>query len=76
MYLKRIIPLKQELAKHSVLLLGPRRTGKSSYIRHEASVDRVYNLLKADDFLRLSRRPSSIRESLKPSDRLIAIDEI
>jgi predicted AAA+ superfamily ATPase len=76
MYLERLIPIAEELRTASVLLLGPRRTGKSAYIRHQAPPHRVYDLLKADVFLRLSQRPSLIRESLTPDDGLIVIDEI
>ena len=76
MYLKRIIPLQKDLEQHSVLLLGPRRTGKSSFIRHEVAPDAIYNLLKSDDFQRLAHRPALIRESLRPGDRLVVIDEI
>ena len=70
MYIERIIPIVKELQKSSVLLLGPRRTGKS------APPHRIYDLLKSDVFLRLSQRPSLIRESLTPNDSLIVIDEI
>jgi predicted AAA+ superfamily ATPase len=76
MFIRRIIPLEKELETASVLLLGPRRCGKSSYIRHQAPPHRAYDLLKADVFNRLSARPSLIRESLSDADRLIVIDEI
>ncbi len=76
MYVDRLIPIAEELRTSSVLLLGPRRTGKSAYIRHQAPPHRVYDLLKADVFLRLSQRPSLIRESLTADDGLIVIDEI
>lgn len=76
MYIDRIIPLHEDLEHRSVLLLGPRQTGKSAYIRHQAAPHRVYDLLKSDVFQRLSARPSIIRESLEPGDDLIAIDEI
>lgn len=76
MYVNRIIPLEEELGRSSILLLGPRQTGKSSYIRHQAPPHRIYNLLKSDVFLRLSARPATIRESLTPEDQLIVIDEI
>ena len=75
-YLERIFPLQKDLEKHSILLLGPRRTGKSALIRHQVKADKVYNLLRADEFRRLSARPQLIRESLRPEDRLIVIDEI
>ena len=75
-YIQRIIPLEKELETASVLFLGPRRCGKSSYIRHQAPPHRAYDLLKADVFNRLAARPSLIRESLTDADRLIVIDEI
>lgn len=76
MYINRIIPLEGELEKHSVLLLGPRLTGKTAWIRNQAPPHRLYDLLKADIFQRLSARPSLIRESLGPGDGLVVIDEI
>jgi predicted AAA+ superfamily ATPase len=76
MYIQRKCPILEALKTRSVLLLGPRRTGKSAFIRHELKADKVYNLLLSDVFLRLSQRPSVIRESLEPHDKLIVIDEI
>ncbi len=76
MYIDRLVPLQADLEHRSVLLLGPRQTGKSAYIRHQARPHRVYDLLKSDVFQRLSARPSLIREALTPGDGLIAIDEI
>ena len=78
MYLPRIIREKVErtLQEKSVLLLGPRQTGKSSLLRHELQPDKVVNLLDQSTFLTLTRRLSSLRESLKPTDKFIVIDEI
>ncbi len=76
MYVKRIIPIENELKKNSILLLGPRRTGKSSFIRNQVPKCKIYDLLKSDVFLRLSQRPSLIRESLENDDHLVIIDEI
>ena len=78
MYYSRFITKKIEkaLASKSVLLLGPRQTGKSSLIREELAPDRVFNLLDQSTFLQISRRLSSLRESLRPEDKLIVIDEI
>jgi predicted AAA+ superfamily ATPase len=66
----------RDLHKRGVLLLGPRRTGKTALLRNEVRADRTYNLLHADVFQRLSARPWLIREELGPSDQLVAIDEI
>jgi predicted AAA+ superfamily ATPase len=75
-YVARIIPLAKELAKKTVLLLGLRRTGKSTLIKHEVKADQVYNLLESNTFQQLARRPSLIRESLTGKEKLIVIDEI
>lgn len=74
--IERILPIELDLKKGSVLLLGPRRTGKSWLIRHQLQADKVFNLLRSDTFQQLSARPSLIRESLTPNDRLVVIDEI
>jgi predicted AAA+ superfamily ATPase len=78
MYISRLVEaqIKATLAKKSVLVLGPRQTGKSSMIRNAIDVDRTFNLLDQATFTNLSRRPSFLRESLKETDRLIAVDEI
>ena len=72
----RAVPLNRDLKSSSVLLLGPRRTGKSWLIRNQLQPDQTYNLLRSDTFQQLSARPSLIRESLKKTDRLVVIDEI
>src|SRR5262245_29994560 len=76
MYWKRVIPLSTLLSRRSVLLLGPRRTGKTAFIRNQLGDAKVYNLLKADVFLSLSQNPSAIREALGKKDKLVVIDEI
>jgi uncharacterized protein len=75
-YVMRELKVRGLLEKRSVLLLGPRRTGKSSLIRHELNPNRIFNLLESDTFQRLSARPSLVRESLQPTDTLVVIDEI
>lgn len=78
MYIYRIIgkKLEETLRRKSVLLLGPRQSGKSQLVAHQIKADRVVNLLDQTTFTNLSRRPSSLRESLGAGDQLIAIDEI
>lgn len=75
MFIHRRLALTRDLERKSVLLLGPRRTGKTALVR-SLSPDRTYDLLQADVFQALSARPSLIREALRPTDRLIAVDEI
>lgn len=75
-YVFRVIPIEAELKKKSVLLLGPRRTGKSALIRNQVESKTVYNLLESDTFQKLSARPGLIRESIVAAHQLIVIDEI
>jgi len=75
-YIRRLIPIQETLKTKSVLLLGPRRTGKSAYLKHQLEADRSYDLLKSDVFRELSFRPSLIRERLGERDRVVVIDEI
>jgi uncharacterized protein len=73
---KRALDVEGTLAKASILLLGPRQTGKSALIRHELPNVRVFNLLESDVYQALSARPSLIREGLKRKGERIVIDEI
>lgn len=75
-YRARALDLRRALEEKSVLLLGPRLTGKSSLIRETLKEARVYNLLDSDVFVKLSRRPSRIREELTGAERVVVIDEI
>ena len=72
----RIIPINEVLKRKSVLLLGPRRTGKSFFLHHQVKPDRIINLLEADVFRKFSARPEFLRELLTPKDKIVAIDEI
>lgn len=77
MYIQRLFcPVAETLKTKSVLLLGPRRTGKTLYIKNELKPDRVYNLLQNREFVRLAANPGLLREELREKDRLVVIDEI
>lgn len=73
---KRIIPLANILKRKSILLLGPRRTGKSFFIVNQIKPDRIINLLEADTFRKFSSRPELLREIIQKEDKIVAIDEI
>jgi len=75
-YLNRALRLTDQLKTKSVILLGPRQVGKSSLIRYELPLAKVFNLLKADTFQDLLIRPSIIREGIKERGELVVIDEI
>ncbi len=70
----RIIPLDVVLKRKSVLLLGPRRTGKSFFITNQIKPDRIINLLEADTFRMFSARPEMLREIIQDNEKIIAID--
>jgi predicted AAA+ superfamily ATPase len=74
--IRRTLELRGLLAKKSTFLLGPRQTGKTTLIRQTLADCRCYNLLHTDVFLRLSQRPSRLREELRPEDKIIVIDEV
>lgn len=74
--IQRNCPLLQNLKKKSVLLLGPRRTGKSFWIRESIKPDQYYNLLEADTFRKLAAQPEFIRKNLVKKNSLVAIDEV
>lgn len=62
----------------TILLLGPRQTGKTWLLRHQLPQSPYYNLLHSETFLRLSTRPASLREEIlaaRPATPVI-IDEI
>ena len=75
--IKRIL----ELGNHhkSVLLLGPRQTGKSTLIREAFPKACHYNLMETDTFFRFQQDPSRLRQeirALKNHDEPVLIDGI
>ncbi|MBI1945127.1 MAG: ATP-binding protein [Deltaproteobacteria bacterium] len=75
-YLPRVLDLPALLARKSLFLFGPRQTGKTALVRHALPAARVYDLLDAEVFLALSRRPGRLGEELGRRDRVVVIDEI
>jgi predicted AAA+ superfamily ATPase len=73
---RRVLPIK-ELVKHrSLFLLGPRQTGKSTLLRQMFPHVRYIDLLEGNTFRELSAYPETLRQSIKPEEKLIIIDEI
>ncbi|MBL6990415.1 MAG: ATP-binding protein [Bacteriovoracaceae bacterium] len=74
---KRNIAISELLKKKSILLLGPRSTGKSFYIRNELEDVHYINLLKSSEFLLLSSDPTELENIVKYSrNKTVVIDEI
>ena len=74
--------IKIELPKgQSAFLWGPRKTGKTTYLRTTFPNSRVYDLLQTDLFLELVKRPFLLREQLlaaspKQWQEPVIIDEV
>jgi predicted AAA+ superfamily ATPase len=75
-FLPRALDLAALARRKSLFLFGPRQTGKTAIVRHALPGARIYDLLDADVFLTLSRRPAQLGEELGPEDRLVVLDEI
>lgn len=61
-----------------MLLLGPRGTGKSTWIKQEFKGATLYNLLDTQEALRLSKAPSLLFNELQhlPRNSWVVIDEV
>lgn len=60
----------------SAFLWGPRKVGKTYWIRHHLKNAVVIDLLKTDVFAEYAARPALLRERYSPHKGLIVIDEI
>ena len=68
----------QNLGKESCFLWGARQTGKSTLLKHLYPESLYFDLLLSDEYERLLRRPSLLREIIEGSDisSPVVIDEI
>lgn len=76
---RRFFDIKKSATNHSLILLGPRQTGKSMLLRDTFPESPYYNLLHTDVFYKLQREPSRLRQEIlahKNIDGPIIIDEI
>jgi predicted AAA+ superfamily ATPase len=65
------LPLRQ-----SAFLWGPRKTGKSTYLKIEFPDSLVYDFLKTDLLLEFSKRPSLLREQILADDENATVSPI
>lgn len=72
------IPLLKEASEESIFLWGARQTGKSTLLKTLFPNAPYYDLLKSDEYTRLSMRPSLLREECEMLDEgeLVIIDEV
>lgn len=75
-YIHRTLDLTTDLKRKSVFLLGPRQTGKSSYIREQLPGHILYNLLLPDLYSRLNIDPESLIREIQDASKIVVIDEI
>ena len=73
MYTRRLA-----LPPRSFLLLGPRGTGKTTWLRQRLPRSRWYNLLLDRELLRLMRSPGAFRQEIEalPRGAWVVIDEV
>jgi predicted AAA+ superfamily ATPase len=73
MFTRKLIP-----PKTSILLLGPRGTGKSTWIEQTFPKATFYDLLNSGEVLRLSKEPQRLFQELetKPANSWVVIDEV
>lgn len=73
---KRSLDILPSLKTSSCFLFGPRATGKTSLLKAQLK-DSVYiDLLNADVYEELMRRPVALQEKIKNKKQIVVIDEI
>lgn len=73
---RRIAPPLKAPLKKNLLLLSPRQTGKSSYLKAQPCVDLYLNLQEADTFRKLSFQKNIIEKLLTPEMKTVALDNV
>ena len=73
---QRILKLKNLLNKKSFFLFGPRSIGKTTLIHQQIPQAKNYDLLDAEIYRMLLKRPKIIEEECAGHHYLVVIDEI
>ena len=78
--IKRVLNLSLP-ARQSAFLWGPRKTGKSTFLKAEFPNSLVYDFLQTDLFIEFSKQPSLLRERLLAKresvlDHPVILDEV
>ncbi|MBU1122431.1 MAG: ATP-binding protein [Candidatus Omnitrophota bacterium] len=63
-------------SNRSAFLWGPRKVGKTYWIRHTLKDATIIDLLKTDTFAEYASRPALLRERYRNHKKLIVIDEV
>ena len=70
-HIKRIVDIDLPRGQ-SAFLWGPRKTGKSQYLKKRWPASPCYDFLKADVFFELSKNPELLRQQLQARDATLA----
>ena len=78
---KRILNLTPTLSRKSILLLGPRQTGKSTFLKTLYPKALFINLLKYSELQKYTSRPDALLEELayfseNSEEHMVIIDEV
>ncbi len=77
MYQNRLLVEKLKKGKKSILLLGPRQTGKSTLIQKFLNPDLQINLAHESTYLAFASRPSELEERLEAHrPKTVFVDEV
>lgn len=72
----RSIPLAETVKRKSLFLLGPRQTGKSTLLRTLFPEALYVDLLESNTFRELSAFPETLRQRVRPREKMLIVDEI
>ena len=73
--INRILDIKLP-KRQSAFLWGARKTGKTTYLKQKFPKGLVYDFLKTDLFLEISKRPALLRERILAKDNLVLKEPI
>lgn len=68
--IERILAIKLP-ARQSAFLWGPRKTGKTTYLKRHFPNSLVYDFLKTDFFIEISKNPALLRGRLLAKDKSV-----
>ncbi len=68
MFFKRLLNISEYLIDSSILLLGPRQTGKTTLIKREFPDALLFDLLDPELYRDLIRSPNALKDIIKEKD--------
>jgi len=71
-YIKRILDINLP-PRQSAFLWGPRKTGKSTFLKNRFPKSKIFDFLKTDFFIEVSKNPALLREQILALDSYICL---